>query len=83
MIWEARFLRVGGRLSARAMPFEEKHPLTLSKDQYISKLILKYIHQLSGHSGRNHTQSALRRKYGIISANVAVRKILSELLEIL
>ncbi|PWA32804.1 hypothetical protein CCH79_00018048 [Gambusia affinis] len=71
-------LRVGGRLSKGAMPMEEKHPLILSKDQHVSRLILKSIHQLLGHSGRNHTLSTLRRKYWITNANAAVRKIISE-----
>lgn len=79
-ILEDGLLRIGGRLSKGAMPFEEKHPLILSKDQHISRLMLKDIHQSLGHSGRNHIcqLSALRRKYWITNANAAVRKIISE-----
>ncbi len=77
-ISEDGMLRVGERLSKGAMPLEDKHPLILSKDQHISRLILKHIHQSLGHSGRNHTLSALRRKYWITNANAAVRKITSE-----
>lgn len=77
-ILEDGLLRVGGRLSKGAMPLEVKHPLILSKEQHISMLILKDIHQLLGHSGRNHTLSALRRKFWITSANSAVRKIISK-----
>lgn len=44
---------------------EEKHLLILSKDQHISKLILKSIHQTLRHSGRNHTLSVLWKKYWI------------------
>lgn len=69
---EDGLLRVGGRLSKGAMPLEEKHPLILSKDQHISKLIIKDIHQLLGHSGRNHTLLVLRRKYWITNSNAAV-----------
>ena len=72
LILEDGLLRVGGRLSKGAMPLEGKHPLILSKEQHISTLILKEIHQLLGHSGRNHTLSALRT-----SANSAIRKIIS------
>ena len=60
------------------MPSEEKHPLILSKEQHISKLLLRNMHQLLGHSGRNHTLSTLRRKYWITNANAAVRKIISQ-----
>lgn len=61
-------LRVGGLLSRAALPEETKHPLILSKDQYISTLILRYIHQQVGHSGRNHTLSRLCKKYWITNA---------------
>lgn len=75
---ENGLIRVGGRLSKGAMPSEEKHPLILSKEQHISKLLLRNMHQLLGHSGRNHTLSTLRRKYWITNANAAVRKIISQ-----
>lgn len=38
-------LRVGGRLSKAAMSDEIKHPVILAKDQHISTLILRYIHE--------------------------------------
>lgn len=74
---EDGLLRVGGRLSKAALPEETKNPLILSKDQYISTLILRHIHQQVGHSGRNHTMSRLRKKFWITNANSAVRKIIS------
>lgn len=75
---EDGLLRVGGRLSKGAMPLEEKHPLILSKDQHISKLIIKDIHRLLACSGRNHTLSVLRRKYWIANSNAAIRKMISQ-----
>lgn len=51
-VLEDGFLRVGGRLSRGAMPDEAKHPLILSKDQHVSLLILRHVHQSLGHSGR-------------------------------
>ncbi len=77
-VLEDGLLRVGGRLSKGAMPLEVKHPLILSKEQHVSTLILKDFHQRLGHSGRNHTLSAVRRKYWITSAQSAVRKMISE-----
>ncbi|XP_035989853.1 uncharacterized protein LOC118561756 [Fundulus heteroclitus] len=71
-------LRVGGRLSRSVLPEEQKHPLILSKDQHVSKLILRDLHQQLGHAGRNHMLSALRERYWITCANSACRKILSE-----
>ncbi|XP_076853974.1 uncharacterized protein LOC143509288 [Brachyhypopomus gauderio] len=74
-------LRVGGRLSRAAMPEEEKHPVILAKDQNVSKLILKHVHQCLGHAGRNHMLSFLRKKYWITHANSACRKVILECTE--
>ena len=71
-------LRVGGRLSKAALPAESKHPVILSKDLHVSKLILSHIHHQLGHAGRNHMLSRLQQKYWIINANSAARKVISE-----
>ena len=71
-------LRVGGRLHRSAMPDEAKHPCILPKDAHISVLILRHIHVHSGHSGRNHMLSELRKKYWIIKGNSAARKVISK-----
>lgn len=54
-------LRVGGCLRRASMPENVKHPIILSKDQHISKLILQHIHRQVGHAGRNHMLSVLRK----------------------
>ncbi|TKS69341.1 hypothetical protein D9C73_003405 [Collichthys lucidus] len=71
-------LRVGGRLSNAAMPEESKHPVIIAKDLHISDLIIRHIHQVVGHGGRNHVLSKLRQHYWIPSASVAIRRILSK-----
>ena len=71
-------LRVGGRLRKASMPAEIKHPIILSKDQPISKLVLQHIHRQVGHAGRNHMLSALRKTYWITNANSACRKIIAD-----
>ena len=70
-------LRVGGRLSKAAMSDEIKHPVILAKEQHISTLILRHIHEKLRHCGRNHLLSRLRQQYWITSANAAARKIIS------
>ncbi|XP_039550287.1 uncharacterized protein LOC120495005 [Pimephales promelas] len=75
-MFENGLLRVGGRLSKAAMPEGMKHPVILAKDQHISTLILRHIHEQLGHCGRNHLLSRLRQRYWITSANAAARKIL-------
>lgn len=76
-ILEDGLLRVGGRLSRTAMPEESKHPIIISKDQHISMLILKHIHEQMRHVRRNYILSKLRERYWITHANTAARKILS------
>ena len=71
-------LRVGGRLSRAAMPEEAKHPAILTKDQHISDIILRQVHEEVGHSGRAHVLARLRQRYWITGASVAVRKILGK-----
>lgn len=75
-ILEEGVLRVGGRLSRAAMPDEARHPVILAKDLHITDLVLHYIHQRTGHGGRNHMLSKLRQRYWIPAASVAIRKIL-------
>lgn len=55
-------LRVGGRLSRSSMPAEAKHPIILTKDFPISDILLRHIHQVVGHGGRNHMLSKLRER---------------------
>lgn len=75
---EDNLLHVGGRLSRAAMPEETKHPVILSKDQHISKIILQNIHKELAHAGTSHMLSRLREKYWITHANSACRKVISE-----
>ncbi|XP_034530056.1 uncharacterized protein LOC117805434 [Notolabrus celidotus] len=77
-ILEGGILRVGGRLSRAAMPVEAKHPAILAKDLHISDLVLRHIHQATGHGGRNHMLSKLRQRYWIPGASTAIRKTLSK-----
>ncbi|XP_049323488.1 uncharacterized protein LOC125783001 [Astyanax mexicanus] len=63
-VLEHELLRVGGRLCNAAMPEEIKHPIILSKDQHVSKLILKHIHEQVGHGGRNQVLSKYVRNIG-------------------
>lgn len=69
-------LRMGGRLSRSALPEEVKHPAILPKSGLVSKLILSYIHELTGHGGRNDMLSRLRRQYWILQANSLARTVI-------
>lgn len=70
-------LRVGGRLRRTSMPEERKHPTILAKNHHVSTLILRHIHVQTGHGGRNHMLSHLRKRYWIPNGNSAARKVIS------
>ncbi len=71
-------LRVGGRLSKAALPEEVKFPAILPKHSHVSTLILRHIHETLGHIGRNHILSELRKRFWIINANSAARKVITQ-----
>ena len=71
-------LRVGGRLNKATMPEERKHPAILPKKEHLTDLILRHIHESSGHIGRNYMLSQARKKYWIINANSKARNIISK-----
>lgn len=77
-VLEDGVLRVGGRLKRAAMPEEAKRPMILPKNLFVSTLILRNIHEQLGHAGRNHMLSQLRKRYWIVNANSAARKVLSQ-----
>lgn len=68
-------VRVGGRLSRLAMAEETRHPAILPDNCHLSDLLMARIHKVGGHCGRNHMLSKLRRKYWILKANAAAKKI--------
>ncbi|XP_043213502.1 uncharacterized protein LOC122377501 isoform X2 [Amphibalanus amphitrite] len=70
-------IRVGGRLSQSALPFDSKHPKILPKRDPAVDLIVTAAHEQAGHEGRQHVLSDLRASYWILGANAAVRRCLS------
>ena len=69
-------LRVGGRLARAAMPEDEKFPVILPKESCITDLVMRDIHEVTGHGGRNHMLSHLQRKFWVVKANSAARRII-------
>ena len=69
---------VGGRLQLAPINKDAMHPVILPKKHHVVKLITKYYHHLSGHSGLEYTLSLIRQKYWIIDARSTVRSILSD-----
>jgi len=69
-------LRVGGRLQQALLPYEEKHPLILSKSNYLSLLLVREAHTSSLHGGPQLTRSLLLRRYWILQANSLIRSVI-------
>ena len=71
-------IRVGGRLQQASIDSDAQHPIILPKNHHVAKLITKFYHLVSGHSGLEHTLSLIRQRYWIIRSRPLVRKILHE-----
>ncbi len=70
-------LHVGGRLKRSSLSQELKHPVILSKDSYITKLILSHYHAKVCHQGQNQTQMELRTNdFWIIGGSKSVAKLI-------
>lgn len=70
-------IRVGGRLSRAAMPDDAKQPAILPKDSHITELVLRNIHEITAHAGRNHMLAQLRQRFWVPGASGAIRRFLS------
>ncbi|XP_072043949.1 uncharacterized protein [Amphiura filiformis] len=58
------------------MPEDEKFPVILPKESCITDLVMREIHEVTGHGGRNHMLSRLQRRFWIVSANSTARRII-------
>lgn len=53
-------LRIGGRMSAATIPWEEKHPIIIPKNSHIATLLVQHYHERVAHQGRHITEGAIR-----------------------
>ena len=75
---DSHLLRVGGRLEkADDMSYEMKHQILLPHRSHITTLLIRSVHEKISHAGRNHVLAAVRERFWIISANSAVRSVIS------
>ncbi|UYV82191.1 hypothetical protein LAZ67_21001303 [Cordylochernes scorpioides] len=75
---ESGLLRVGGRLRHSNLQFDEKHPIILPRDHFITELIVRQCHLDHLHSGLQLTMSALRLRYWIPAGRSLVKKIIHQ-----
>ena len=73
---EDGILRADGRLSyIEFLPFDVRFPIILPRGNWITKLVVKYYHELGKHvAGTNHTLGNLCSKYWIVAAREEIRE---------
>ena len=70
-------LRAGGRFErAPTLSYEEKYPVILPKNHYLSLLILRHYHKSSAHTNREQTLAQSRAKFWIIHRKNLAKKII-------
>lgn len=69
-------VRLRGRFNNSLMQYEEKFPILLRLESWITKLIVRQAHENVLHHGVETTLANIRRKYWIIKGRKVVRDIL-------
>nr|CAI5832090.1 unnamed protein product [Callosobruchus analis] len=69
-------LRVGGRLQEAHICYDQKHPMILPKNSYITKLIIIREHQRLLHAGHKQVLSSLNLKFWILSGTREIKEVL-------
>lgn len=73
---ECGLLRVSGRLQHSPVSHDLKHQIILPRQHHIATIIARKIHVENGHSGREGTMAAIRRRYWIPKARPLVNRII-------
>ncbi|XP_064625920.1 uncharacterized protein LOC135486753 [Lineus longissimus] len=71
-------LRVGGRLNNSLLPHEGRRPIILTGGEPLVRKLIRRIHWMEGHVGRNHVVSSLRERYWVTGVTVAVKQVLKD-----
>lgn len=65
-------LRVGGRLDAAIMPYEQMHPAMLPEVSHVAQLLIRDAHQETLHGGRQLMAAHLRQRFWITGLRRAI-----------
>ena len=65
-------IRVGGRIGHLHLPFEQKHQILLTKEHFLTTLLVLDKHERNYHIGREQTLSLLRESVWIIKGKALV-----------
>ena len=69
-------IRVGGRIGQSHLPFEQKHQILLTKEHFLSTLLVLDKHERNYSIGREQTLSLLREIVWIIKGKALVGKLI-------
>ena len=75
-IGEDGLLRVGGRLTHAPVSYNTKHPVILPRDDHVTRLIVRHVHEVARHAGREHILALTRERYWILRARPVIRQVL-------
>jgi len=72
---EDGLLRISGRLQESPLTQAQKHPYIIPRDHCIAQLIIRHIHENTGHSGREYVLGTMRQKYWITKCRPLINQI--------
>lgn len=72
-------LRVGGRLRNAHLPYDNKHPIILSRRSTLANLLVRHLHEKYFHATRSFTLARIQSRYWIHGgATRLVKKVISQ-----
>ncbi|XP_045452957.1 uncharacterized protein LOC123662116 [Melitaea cinxia] len=73
-VYSEGIIRVGGRLEMSSLSFNEKYPILIPKESFLSGLLIADAHQKTLHGGPQLMITYLRSKYWIVGAKSLIKK---------
>lgn len=70
-------LGVKSRLRNSRLPRVKRYPVILPPNHPVTHLIVRYYHEISGHSHREHLLGLLRERFWLIKARSTIRRLLA------
>ena len=71
-------IRCRGRLEYTDLPHDTKFPILIPKDNYLTTLIVQYMHKVVMHGGVRETLTQIRQTYWIPQGRQLVKRIISK-----
>ena len=69
--------RISGKIENLLLPYEEKHPIIVAPNSYLTTLIIREAHQITLHGSNQETLAYIRREFWIVSGKKCVKKIVN------